>query len=499
MVREFKMENVNKSLHWNNPLARHVGNLQPTLIVGIVLVVILAGLTSFNPLLGIMSALVLFLLVVVLPRPVLIVYGLALITPLTGGLARGAVVPILRLGQALVVFAFILFLLARPSPQSKSRLTAIDLAFALFFLTEAVFPMLALYYRGEHLNLNSIDSSGVSPLQTLLGPLQYYLLYRIVVATISTERQIKLVLELSFIASIMVSVIGILERIVAPVRTFIQTYYPPLVQNAAVSLNDLRITSTLGHFSGLAAYLAFTIILVLACYTVGERMKISSLLLAITALFDSIALILTGTFSGWIGLAVGVAAVFILTGRLPKLFILIVCGIALAALIFQSFLSARLDQQLGAGAIQGFLPQSLAFRVMLWENLFLPAIGQHLLFGAGPAPAVLNSWPAEESQYFLLLLRGGLPYFFSYLLLIGVAMTMCWRQMKSNSRDAKHTVALALLVILITMSVMNVSAEYFTYVGGTQVLWMILAIVVASKQFQALNSLTSVEQIREKP
>ncbi len=492
------MENVDKSLHWNNPLARPVGNLLPTLIVGIVLVVILAGLTSFNPLLGIITALVLFLLVLVAPRPVLIVYGLALFMPLTGGLARGAVIPLLRIGQAVVVLAFIFFLLARPSPQGKSRLTAIDLAFVLYFMTEAVFPMLALYYRGEQLNLSSIDSAGQSPLQTLLGPLQYYLLYRIVVATISTERQIKLVLELSFIASIMVSVIGILERFVAPVRTFIQTYYPPQVQSSTVSLDELRITSTLGHFSGLAAYLVFMIILVLACYSVGERMKISSLLLVITTVLDSIALILTGTFSGWIGLAVALAVVFILTGRLPKLFILIVCGIALAALIFQSFLSARLGEQLGSGA-QGLLPQSLAFRVMLWENLFLPAIGQHLLFGAGPSPAVLNSWPAEESQYFYLLLRGGLPYFFSYLWLIGVAMAMCWRQMKSKSRDAKHSVALALLVILISINVMNVSGEYFTYVGGTQVLWMILAIVVASGQFQSSSSLTSVEPIRERP
>ena len=145
------------------------------------------------------------------------------------------------------------------------------------------------------------------------------------------------------------------------------------------------------------------------------------------------------------------------------------------------------------------MPESLAFRIQLWENLFLPAIGQNLLFGAGPAPAVLKSWPAEESQYLLLLLRGGLPYFFSYLLLIGVAMTTCWRQMKSKSRDAKHSVAIALLVILITLNVMNVSGEYFTYVGGTQVLWVLLAIVVASRQFQALSSMTSVEQILERP
>jgi O-antigen ligase len=196
-------------------------------------------------------------------------------------------------------------------------------------------------------------------------------------------------------------------------------------------------------------------------------------------------------------LAVGSVVVFILIRRVPKLFILIVCGIALAALIFQPFLSARLDEQLGAGAAQGLLPQSLAYRVNLWENLFLPAIGQNLLFGAGPAPAVLYTFSAEESQYFLVLLRGGLPYFFSYLLLIGVAMTTCWRQMRSKSRDAKHAVAIALLVILITMSVMNVSGEYFTYVGGTQVIWMLLAIIVASRQIKTLGSSAAVEQAKD--
>src|SRR6266487_4455444 len=246
------MENANKVQHWNNSIASRVGNVRPTWIVGIVLVVILAGLTGFNPFLGITSALVLFLLLLVIPRPVLIVYGLSIIMPLTGGLTRGAVLPILRLGQALIVFAFILFLLARPGLQGKSRLTAIDLAFVLFFLTEAVFPVLALYYRGEHLDLNNTHNIyGVSPLQTLLGPLQYYFLYRIVVATISSERQIKVVLELSFIASIIVSAIGILEKIVAPVKTFIQTYYPPVASDYTIPDFQVRIASTLAHYSGL--------------------------------------------------------------------------------------------------------------------------------------------------------------------------------------------------------------------------------------------------------
>src|SRR5689334_18656226 len=104
------MENANKALHWNNPLARRIDNGRPTLVVGIVLIVVLAGLTAFNPPLGLTSTLVLFLWVLVAPKPVLIVYGLALILPLTAGLSRGALVPFLRLGQALLVLALILFL-----------------------------------------------------------------------------------------------------------------------------------------------------------------------------------------------------------------------------------------------------------------------------------------------------------------------------------------------------------------------------------------------------
>src|SRR5205807_6838470 len=109
------MENANKVQHWSNSIVSCIDYVRPTLIVGLVLIVMLAGLTGLNASLGITSALVLFLLVLVVPRSVLIVYGLALIMPLIGGLARGAVVPILRLGQAVIVFAFILFLLGRPS------------------------------------------------------------------------------------------------------------------------------------------------------------------------------------------------------------------------------------------------------------------------------------------------------------------------------------------------------------------------------------------------
>jgi O-antigen/teichoic acid export membrane protein len=491
------MENASKIQQWYFPIAQRTNNNRPALLAGLGLVVVLGGLAAVNPLIGIACALVLLLLVLILPRPILIVYGLALALPLTGGIARGAGVPFLRVGQALLVVGFILFMLGRPGPLGKSRLTGIDLAFVLFFLTEAVFPVLALYYRGEHLNLNSIDyfNQG-TPLQILLGPLQYYVLYRIVVATISSEQQIIVVLKLSFGASIIVSIIGILQELrVAPVTTLLNTYYPFVLQGDVISDINLRITSTLGGYGGLAAYLSFTIILALTCYTAQKGLKISPLFLATTLLFDSIALLLTGTFAGYFGLAVGAVIVFILLRRLPKLVIFVLAGIVLAALIFPSFISGRLVEWIG-GSGQGLLP-SYADRIRLWQELFLPSISQHLWFGAGPAPAATSYWPTEETQYLYLLDRGGLPYFFCYFLLFGVAIAACWRQIKRESEGISRTVAIATLAILVAISVMNVSGAFFTNAGGTQTIWILLAIVMASGQVKALGSLATVRPIAE--
>lgn len=493
------MGNAHEVRKWNRSVTWLTNNNRLVLIVGLGLVVVLGALANFNPTIGVACSIIVLILALVEPRPVLIVYGLTLALPLTDGLARGSVVPFLRVGQALLVVGFLLFLLARSSRQGKSRLTTIDLAFILFILAGSVFPSLALYYRGESLDLTGTDSVyGLSPLQFFLGPVQYYLLYRIVVSTISSKSQIRTVLRLSFVASIIVSVLGILQKLgVGSVRTFLNTYYPPVsLDNTTADVNQ-RITSTMAHFSSLAAYLSFTIILALVCYTAQKQLKISPLLLAVTILLDSIALILTGTLAAWIGLAVGAAMIFILIRRVPKLVFFILVGVVLAVIIFQPFISGRLDEQLGAGAAQGLVPQSLALRIKLWTEIFFPAIGQHLFFGAGPTPAALNSWSTEDSEYLLLLLRGGLLYFFSYLLLIGVAIVACWRQIKSRSDNASRYVAIAALAILVAISVMNISAEYFTYAGGAQTLWMLVAIVVSSGQCKALGMATTFKRIMD--
>jgi len=453
------------------------------LLIGLGMVVILGGVASLFPPIAILAGCVILLLTLVEPNPILIVFGLTLLLPLTGGLARGSVVPFLRAGQALVLLGFFFCMLAKPAPQGKFRFTAIDLAFILYLLGGIAFPLLSLFYRGEHLNLTrgTVDANSASPLQTLLGPVQYYLLYRVVVATVFTEKQIKKVLHIIFIASIIVSSIGILEGLhVGPVKSFLQAYYPISVDPLDYNNADLRIASTLQHYSGLGAYLTFTLIIILCCYIAQNRLKISPLFLAITTLLDSIALVLTGTFAAWTGLAVGMVIVCLVYRRFPKAVLIALVGVVLAALIFQSFLSSRLEFELGQGATQGILPESFAYRVMLWQNYAFPAIGQHLIFGSGPAPAVIAIGAVEESQYFHLLLEGGIVYLLSYLVLIGVVVTICWRKIATKEDDVGRSLAIATLAIVITMNVMNISGEYFTYTGGAQTSWIFMALVVVS-------------------
>jgi hypothetical protein len=493
------MENVHQASQWYELLSKRTGAIRPALLAGIGLVMLLGVVAGLNPLAGIALCVLLLLALIVVPRPTFIVYGLILLLPLTAGMTRGAIIPFLRLGQALLVVGFILFLFAKPGRQSKSRLSAIDYAFVLFFLAGVAFPMLALLYRGDPLDLKTPNRfSGATPLQTLLGPLQYYLLYRVVVATISSEKQIETVLKLSFVASIVISIIGILQKLgVGFVTSFLAAYYPNLNLRAffieqQISTKDLRISSTLESFGGLAAYLACILILALTCYIVNDRHRFSPLLLITTLFIDSIALLLTATVAAWIGMAIGAVVVCMILRRLPKSIIFVVGGMALAAPIFSTFLSNRFQAWSQGPDSTGLIPQTVGWRIRFWQDLVLPTIGKHLLFGSGPAPQTSSVWPSAEMQYLDLLLRGGLLYLFSYMLLIGVAIVACWGQIKRKSDGASQIVAIATLAILVAINVMNVSSEYFTAGGVTIILWPLLALVVASGQLQQGASLTAL-------
>ncbi|MGZ3624206.1 MAG: O-antigen ligase family protein, partial [Ktedonobacteraceae bacterium] len=298
--------------------------------------------------------------------------------------------------------------------------------------------------------------------------------------------------------SIIVSIIGILQKL-GPVRTILATYYPVPAGAGDVTTVSLRISSTLQFFSALAAYLTFIILLALICYVMRNQLKIPLILLVCTVIVDSIALILTGTLAAWIALPIGAFVAFLLMRRLPKLAIFALAGVIVAMIIFQPFIADRLDQQVGKGATTGLLPQSLALRIRIWFEISLPAIGQNLLFGSGPVPLSSALGPVEDSQYIHLLLEGGVFYFLSYCLLMGAAVSMCWQHIKRGSKEISGVMAIALLTILVALNIMNIAGIYFTYAGGTEIVWTLLAIIVAFEQFYKQRSTYSYSRNKSRP
>lgn len=469
----------------------------PLVLVGLAMAVTLSGITSWNILVGLGCGIMLLLMAWLLPRPNLIAYLVIALYPFTGGLERGGVIPGLRGAQMMLAIGFFLFIFSRPSPQGKSRVSLIDFAFFLTLLTSSVFPVLALYFRGDNIGTDDVGY-GQTPLQLLVGPLQYYILYRMIVAIISSQKQVRTVLSLLFATSIIVSILGILQKFgVGPVRDFLSTYYPTPDFGMEVSDVNQRITSTLVNWAALGAYLCVTLLIALACYVNRDMIKISPRLLALTVLFDVIALVLTGTMVAWISLVVCGALVFKLSGKWPSPKVMLAggIGVAIAVVVFMPFLQGRFEEQVGQGASNSFLPASIDFRVTAWTQIFLPAIADNLAFGEGPAPKALNYWPTEESQYLFLLLRGGLPNFISYWFLMGVGFVYSFKLLRRRTGGAERPLAIGTIAILVAINIMNLTAVYFTAFGATQIIWMMLAMVVGCRQLVALGVWGNVEVI----
>ena len=145
--------------------------------------------------------------VIVLVRPVIGAYTLVAVVPPVSGLRAGLPVPQLRLSEALIASVGVLLLvLALPGQTPRWR----------------AFDWCALGYAVANAGLGAVDllSSGspitIAEADKLLGPMQFFILYRAVLTTLTTAHQRQVALRLLLLSSIPVSVLAILQEAHAP-------------------------------------------------------------------------------------------------------------------------------------------------------------------------------------------------------------------------------------------------------------------------------------------
>jgi hypothetical protein len=408
-------------------------------------------------------------IVIVLVRPVIGAYTLVAVVPPVSGLRAGLPVPQLRPGEVLIAsIGVLLLLLARPGQTPRWR--AFDWFAIGYAVANAGLGAADLLSRSSPITLSEADK--------LLGPMQFFILYRAVLTTLTTERQRRVALRLLLVPSVPVSLLAILQEMHVP-------GIPALLANATdtqiflTNSGVARATGPFAHWQDLGSYL-FVVVILGVSLLVNQSWRVAKpRILAGIVVLAGIALITTVSFTPIAGATVGVL-VLAMTARPRKRWVVRTAAlIVLLSVAFAPVLATRYQEQFTgqppAKQIP-YLPENFNFRITVWTTEFIPVLQEHLATGYGPDDPPNLSFTYTESAYVTLLLRGGLPLLFLYA---GLMLTLAFRARDlSDDPDVERRAVAQTLFILIVLAVfMQLTTNYFVNAGFPFMFWVLAGLL----------------------
>jgi len=313
--------------------------------------------------------------------------------------------------------------------------------------------------------------------------LSYLCLYFTVIAWVRTEHQMRTLIGLLLLSTIVVALFGLYQSVIGEYGSLYDWLYPS--QSKDVAFWTGRITSFLNYYTCLAGYLNLALPFALACTLI--RVSRGLRLLAISCLISAtIALLLTQTrgavfaFAGTLLLTV---FLFARTSRSRKALAVTLLITVLVSVPFFGQLSTRystVDDDSGV------------MRLMFWDA----ALGMFLsspLIGVGYGNfGGLVELPGEEIRrdvhniYLQLLAETGVIGFAVFALLMAVSLRAAWRDFHCP-RDLMDQVlgfaALGAILSVLTHGFVDYLFNASPQFGA--LFWMILALLVANDQLPA--------------
>jgi hypothetical protein len=446
----------------------------------VVVLFVLAGLASVPlaaraPVLVAAAAVGGVLLLVAVLRPAMSVVGYVVAAPLVTGLGRGAVLPGLRLNEALllvVVAGVTLSVLASWRSSGcrwPQRLHPLDVAIVAAAATSSVTPLLWMYARSRPV--------AVDDLLYAVALWKLVVVYAAVRLVVRGPRWAETALVMVLGMGCVVGVIGVLQAFgVGPVIDFLSTYVSE--EEGGYELDASRAMSTLGHPIAYADVLVFGSVAAAAlALRVPHHQRMRWCLSALLA----IAALASGQFSAIVALLVAVTAFGLLTGTARKAFVSAAALGLLAIPLLQPVLAARtqqLDRRTG-------LPSSWVGpngRLTNLQQYFWPEIGTdyNWLFGVQtssrvPGDESWQGWVYIESGYTWALWNGGLPLLLSVLVLIYLAWG-AGRRLSRSADPVEGTVGTAVATIACVLAVLMLLDPHLTLRGAGDVLFLVLGL-----------------------
>ena len=393
---------------------------------------------------------------------------LAALAPATAGLARGIPIPGLRFSEALIGgVGVILLVSARRGVRAGPRWTG----WRSFTLGHCAWEPGTCCRRGS--------ASSQSELDTLLGPLQFLLLYRATAVTARTPERRRAALRLMLWASVPVAVLALGQQFNFPgVRSLLVT----LTQNDVYSATNstARVTGPFPLWHNLAGYLLLYLFTIAALLLRGVPDVMRRGFLIAIAVIDTIALIETLSLAPIIALVAGVAILGIYYKGVSRVMVGLAVVVVAGLLVFGARIDARFTQEYGrAPGTQGsaLVPQTIQHRFDLWSTELIPALKGHVTTGFGPSlPPQFANFPYTESLYINLLYRGGVVLVAIFLAL-AVAMVAAGIRARRDRDPLQQALGPTIVLGVVTLLVIGLIESYFTDDGPPQVLWMLLGLL----------------------
>jgi hypothetical protein len=432
--------------------------------------VILGVATAVQPVLTLVGATLLLVGAWTSVRPVRGAYLLVLAVPLVVGIGRGLAVPVLRPNELLITLLLGLVVLRgtfspRAGEVRLGPITAIDRAFGLLFLFGSLVPLAVMLFRSD---LPSIEDTF-----QLLSLVKYYLVYRLILATVQTEAQMLTVARLMLAASILVAVVGLLQSArLFGIHEWLATYYS--AGQVREALEFRRATSTLGVWQALGAYLAIHATLAAALLTTDGRSRWRGLLIA-ALVVDVLGALATATLTAVVALAVGLGLVAFLGRRVRHTSLWTVPLLIVALLVFWPAVEERWNYQFESWGASGTVPVTWEYRLHNLTHVFWPVVQDNLVFGVAPSVSPDLIWRFPENQVMYLLYQGGLLYVGAYVVFMAVVLRSTWRFQRALGGPARAIARTAFIAWLLIL-VLGLFDPHLTMAGEADAAWALLAL-----------------------
>jgi O-antigen/teichoic acid export membrane protein/glycosyltransferase involved in cell wall biosynthesis len=423
------------------------------------------------PLFGAGGALGLFALAV--RRPGLACALLAIAIPLSAGVPRGAVVPVLRVNEALLLVVAIGFVVRRLTSGTPLAYTPLDVVVLSFSLVNVLIPWAVILLSRAYATLDDW--------LVVLAPVQYLAVYLVYSRTEFAASDLRLFFNACMLASVVVAGVAVAEALnVGGIRDLVASYYPVTPQPPGDTV--YRPGSLLGHYSAVGAFSLLSLLLALAL-AAARQPGFPSWWLALVMGANLLALVASATYAPLVALPFAAGAALLVLRRIPWSHLATgLPALPVVTVALWPSISGRVAAQF-SGAGGSAVPETLVTRINYWQGFFIPPLLQH-----GPWLGTGALMPPEvprplvnfvDNDYLWEMFRAGVPGLAVYLAMLGCVAAAAWG-IRSSEDPLRRVLGAVCLGMVASVVVLDTTSEYLTFTAVSQEFWMLVGLLAGA-------------------